>query len=696
MFFVAKELVGLPGLPKTAKGVREALCRFSAGSNELVRKRNGSKAFEYHIDCLPHGVQEVLRARHIKEIMAGNETVHQNVIEPKTHAPRGKAAEESKIAIYRKCPALMEQKLSALTTSQKQTADARMALVTEVIRLGQLPGYSCAKALREIVRQAQSGELPPRLADAAARANAKKGADRSVSEISLKRWLADFNKANTSAERLMLLAPGKRQVVKPEQIAWLPEFLTCYRRPDGRGIQEAYDDFKVLWDARYSDDLLMRNAIPSYDQVCYAMDKLPVVVKQKGRITGSEFRQYEGFIRRDWESLPVNYVWIGDGHGMKLKVAHPDHGNPFSPEVTFILDGSCRFIVGWSLALSESVIAVADALRHGIKNNGKPFMYYSDNGGGETNNTFDADITGILPRLGIDHRLGIPENPQGRGIIERLNRTLGMRISRQFATYYGTGADRSTVRRMTKSLMSATNAVNKGKELSVKQQQTMRDLPSWDALVAEIESGVEWYNNRPHESLPLRGDGEHFSPAQFRRYKLEKESTETEWLSDIELREMFMPQIERSVNRCEVRLFNNLYYSSELNHEHGNKVLVNYDIHDANKVIIRRMDGSYICEAIWDGNKRQAFPVTAEYHSRQQRIKGMRARGEEKVRLAEAENTHTLPAPQEENWLQGNVYRPRATAPVMLAEVEEAEYMEDEFLNNSLDMLESNKRKNVI
>ncbi|TYE93587.1 transposase, partial [Escherichia coli] len=70
------------------------------------------------------------------------------------------------------------------------------------------------------------------------------------------------------------------------------------------------------------------------------------------------------------------------------------------------LDGSCRYIVGWSLALSESVIAVADALRHGIKNHGKPFLYYSDNGGGETNNTFDAELTGILPRLGIDHRLG--------------------------------------------------------------------------------------------------------------------------------------------------------------------------------------------------------------------------------------------------------------------------------------------------
>ncbi|HIF6528061.1 TPA: Mu transposase C-terminal domain-containing protein [Serratia marcescens] len=697
MFFVAKELVGIPGLPKTAKGIREALCRFSAGSESLVRKRTGSKAFEYHIDCLPDVAQQSLRARQIKELMNDSAKELPAAKPQSPVAPRAKGADESKIAVYRKCPALLEQKLNTMTAAQRQTADARMALVVEVLRLGELPGFSRAKAIREIVRQAQANELPERLANAAAAANAKKGTSRSLSEISLKRWVADFNKTSSAAERLLLLAPGKRQVVKPEEIKWLPEFLSFYRRPDGRGIQEAYDDFAKEWVERYQDDLLMRAAIPSYDQVCYAMNKLPVVVKQKGRITGSEFRQYEGFIRRDWESLPVNYVWIGDGHGMKMKVAHPDHGNPFSPEVTFILDGSCRFIVGWSLALSESVIAVADALRHGIKNHGKPFLYYSDNGGGETNNTFDAELTGILPRLGIDHRLGIPENPQGRGIIERLNRSLAMRISRQFATYYGTGADRSTVRRMTKALQSATNAANKGKELSAKQEKTLRDLPSWEALIDAIEAGVEWYNNRPHDSLPLRGDGEHFTPAQFRRYKLEKEATAIEWLSDLELREMFMPQIERHVSRCEVRLFNNFYYSPELNNEHGNQVLVNYDLHDASKVIVRRLDGSFICEAIWDGNKQQAFPVTAEYHQRQQRIKGMRQRGEEKVRLAEAENVHTLAAPAEQDWLPGNVYKPvRRTTPVMLADVEDAEYSEDEYLNNSLDILESNKRKNAI
>ncbi len=693
MFVLAKELVGVPGLPKTIKGIREALRRYCGESEGMMRKRAGTKAFEFHVDCLPDVARKALQARQIKALM------NQPATEAKEpESPRLKKREDGKIAVYRKCPALFEQKLGTLTATQKETADARIAIVSEVLRVCELPGISQAAAIREFVKQAKNGELPAHLVETVATANAKKGSLRSLSEISLKRWIADFKKATTPAERLIMLAPGKRQSIKPDQIRWLPEFLRFYRRPNGCGMQEAYDDFAAEWYEVHQDNPAMCAALPSYDQVCYAMNKLPVVVKQRGRITGSEFRQYEGFVRRDWLSLPVNYAWIGDGHGMKMKVAHPDHGNPFSPEVTFIMDGSCRFIVGWSLALSESVVAVADALRHGIKNHGKPYIYYSDNGGGETNNTFDADITGVLPRLGIDHRLGIPENPQGRGIIERLNRTLAMRISRQFATYYGTGADRGTVRRMTKTLMSATNAANKGRELTEKQRQALKNLPSWNELIVAIEAGVEWYNNRPHSSLPLRGNGEHYTPAQFRRYKLEKEATEIEWLSDLELREMFMPQIERTVNRCEVRLFNNIYYSTDLEYEHGNKVLVNYDIHDATKVIIRRMDGSYICEAVWDGNKQQAFPVTAEYHQRQQRIKGMRQRGEEKIRLAEAENTRTLPAPVTGNGLFNNVYRPVEKVVLVLADEPDDEYESDrdEYLNHSLDILEQNRRKKAI
>ncbi|MCX0034600.1 transposase, partial [Salmonella enterica subsp. enterica serovar Oranienburg] len=112
----------------------------------------------------------------------------------------------------------------------------------------------------------------------------------------------------------------------------------------------------------------------------------------------------------------------------------------------FVIDGACRYITGWSLALAENTMAVAGAIKHGIQNCGKPFLYYSDNGPGETGQALDAEITGILPRLGIDHPTGIAGNAQGRGIIERLNRTLPVRIARKYPTYFGKGADQENQR----------------------------------------------------------------------------------------------------------------------------------------------------------------------------------------------------------------------------------------------------------
>ena len=81
---------------------------------------------------------------------------------------------------------------------------------------------------------------------------------------------------------------------------------------------------------------------------------------------------------------------------------------------------------------------------------------------------------------------------------------------------------------------------------------------------------------------------------------------------------------------------------------------------------------------------------------KQKRIKGMRERGEKKVRLAEAENVLTLSEPTGPDWLNSNVYRPSQPVPAMKVVPEEEEYTEDEYLNNSLDILESNKRKNAI
>ncbi|EBN5144781.1 transposase [Escherichia coli] len=672
MFVSVNELVGLPGMPGTAQGVRYSI-RKLASSEHFRRKRAGSKTIEYSIDCLPPVTQRALRERHVAQLMAS--APQEITTQPPVKRERKQNVVQP-VEAYRGSPQLVEERLNALTENQRKVAEARIALVCEVLRISQEPGFSCASAIRFIVSRLAQGNLEERLESLVITANARKGKERTLSAITLKRWIAAFNKAQNAAERLLLLAPGKRDEIKPEEISWLPEFLAQYRQANGRPMSEAYEDFVAEWQRRHADEPYMLEVMPSYDVVRYAMKKLPEVVKQKGRVTGSEYRQLEGFTRRDWTAMPVNYVWIGDGHGMKLKCAHPIHGRPFSPEVTFVIDGGTRFVVGWSLDLAENVFAVAGAIQHGIRNHGKPFLYYSDNGSGETADMLDKEVVGILPRLGIKHPTGIAGNPQGRGIIERLNRTLPMRIARRYRTYFGKGADRESLRVLNRDLRSAFNAMQQDKPLNDRQKAAMRELPSWAELIEAIREGVEWYNNRPHSELPMKPNGRHYSPAEFRKKRLAEEDTEIEWLSDLELRDMFRPMVERPVRRCEIQWLNNIYYAPELRDEHGRKVLISYDIHDAERITVRRKDGSFICEAIWNGNKRAAFAVSAEYHKQQQRIKGMRKRAEEKIRDAEDEGIQILEHKQADPWLD-NVYRPVGNTVTIQQQDYEEDYDED-------------------
>ncbi|EBH6051537.1 DDE-type integrase/transposase/recombinase [Salmonella enterica] len=654
MWVTAKECVGLPGLPAMEHNIRNRLTKLAGDNVGWLRRREGTKAIEYHINCLPKAAQEIVLERHFKKLM------EETVLPGEVKAPKKRRVDTDSVEAteaYRGSPGVLRERLDALTENQRQVANARALLVTEVWLLESEGGLSRIKAINYVVSKAKKGELPAHLQEAAVMANAKRGSNRTISRDPLYQWVLKCGKAQNAGERLLLLAPGKRPEVMVTEISWMSDFMAHYRQSNGRPITEAYGDFVAEWQRRHADEPHMLEVVPSYDTVLRAMRKLPEVVKQKGRITGSEYRQLEGFTRRDWSKMPVNYVWIGDGHGMKMKCAHPIHGRPFSPEVTFVIDGGTRFVVGWSLDLAENVFAVAGAIQHGIRNHGKPFIYYSDNGSGETADVLDKEVVGILPRLGINHPTGIAGNPQGRGIIERLNRTLPVRIARKYRTYFGKGADRETLRKTNRNLRSAFNALQKGKELNAVQRSAMRDLPSWEELIEAIRDGVEWYNNRQHSELPMKANGKHYSPAEYRKKRLAEEDTEIEWLSEVELRDMFCPVVEKPVRRCEIHWLNNIYYAPELRDEHGRKVLISYDIHNAEKIIVRRPDGSFICEAIWNGNKRAAFPVTAEYHKHQQRIKGMRKRAEEKLHDAEDEGISVLEHKQPEPWV-GNIFQP--------------------------------------
>ncbi|WP_336879806.1 DNA-binding protein, partial [Providencia rettgeri] len=60
-------------IPSTAKGIRQNLDKVANGTS-LKRKREGTNAFEYHIDCLPEAAQEVIKQRHFNAVLEQKKT----------------------------------------------------------------------------------------------------------------------------------------------------------------------------------------------------------------------------------------------------------------------------------------------------------------------------------------------------------------------------------------------------------------------------------------------------------------------------------------------------------------------------------------------------------------------------------------------------------------------------------------------
>ncbi|EQB0737461.1 Mu transposase C-terminal domain-containing protein [Klebsiella oxytoca] len=635
--YTAQELADLrlPGLPETRPGI--AARAKSHGWDSRARAGRGG-GNEYSIDSLPNEAQNALREKIYQSVLANKATM---VVDRSSDIKSLKPRRE--LTLIRQCPALLEREVNSLTVKQKQIADARAALALEVEKL-RGAGMSRTAAVNFVSMGSRKGTLPEHLMNSAELANARKGSSRAgVGTRSLQEWVSVFESTKPGIERMAMLAPGHLKAKKPEQIKWLPDFLAHWRSRKGPCLTEAYRDFKDEWTALYADQPAMIAACPSYDAVRRAMEKLPRREKARGRVSGSAALAYECFQKRDWSQMPVNGCWIADGKSLEMKVAHPDHGRPFTPELTLIIDGRTRFVVGWSLALSESVIAVADAYRYAMRHFGKPLFVYSDNGGGETNKTFDADVTGIFSRLGIEHPTSIPGRPQSRGIIERLNKGIPRRVAMQFDTFSGDSADREHARITARAIQSAVKAQENGRELTPVQRTALGKLPSWQQLLDAIAEEVDVYNNtHEHSELPRR-NGKHLTPAAYRRAVLELEGDETEYLTDVELREAFMPEMVRTAQRGWLRLFNNDYFSEELIQVDSEDVRVAFDIHDPQSVIVRRMDGSYVCTAIWNGNKRAAIPVSAMDVAVEKRRQRRMKRVEDKVQEIEAEGRSVLP-----------------------------------------------------
>lgn len=421
-------------------------------------------------------------------------------------------------------------------------------------------------------------------------------------------------------------------------------FLAHYCRPSRPNVQQAWRDAGAWYEAHGFER-------PSAD-VFHRLEHLfPVAAKLRGRCTGSAWRAVMPHRSRDVSMFKSNDIWVGDGHTFKARVQSPITGKAFRPEVTLVIDWRSRKIVGWSIDLAESTLAVSAAFRDAqLRTRARPLVYYRDNGSGQTGKLIDCDLHGTLARQGIASETGIPGNPQGRGVIERLWQTVLIPFAATYPTFLGNQADPETVRKTQIQVLKDQRAGN-----------VSALLPPWRTFLDDLTAHIDAYNARHrHSALGTTPDAayaQHLDPDSI-----------CFAVGDDEIHNLWLPEVPRTPRRGLIELFGNKYYLPSLTETlpEGAQVRVRFDIHRAGRVLVLGMDGRSLGVAKWEGHRSAAFPVPYIEAKRAERVGRKVAKKLAEAKEAREELTLTFDA---EPAGQMAAYAPAEPVPVPAAPV---------------------------
>lgn len=592
-YYAAAELasMALPSLPATMQGINQR----AKADQWQFRKRSGrGGGREFAFASLPVNAQTEIRRRVTTALIATDSSDTKPLSRTRTQLD------------------LVE------TDIQRLRADARRGILTTIERLMVQCHVSREAAMTTLLTQAKAGMLDDHLVMMLRAARDERGrkGDGFPSIRTLKRYLG-LAKVGALAPKV----PHADFTVP----AWAKVFLSFYQQPQKPSVELAYREFENAYRMRDRDW-----GFPTIHQVRRFLGKMGRVAVEAGRMGARELKTIRPFIRRSFEQLLPNDVWSADGHTFDAEVQHPLHGRPFRPEITTIVDIATRRAVGFSIGLAESAIAVIDALRHASTRNGVLAIFYVDRGSGYANAMLQAEGTGITGQLGFEVSHSLPYNSQARGVIERLHQTLWVTGAKTLASYMGAPMDREAKLAHFKVTRSA-----------VKHGGSM-PLMGWDAFMQFCNDQIDAYNARPHRSLPMTNDPvngrrRHMSPDEaFAAFQAKGWQPVT--LAVDEADRVFRPRVERTVQRGEVRLLNNHYFSGLLEEFHGETVQVAYDIHDAKFVwVYEGATGRFICKAEAGANTAHYMPMSYVEQAREKRADARAQRLQVKLDEVEAE-----------------------------------------------------------
>jgi putative transposase len=149
-------------------------------------------------------------------------------------------------------------------------------------------------------------------------------------------------------------------------------------------------------------------------------------------------------------------------------------------------------------------------------------------------------------------------------------------------------------------------------------------LMGWFDFLTWCAARVNYYNDRPHRSLPklidrATGQKRHATPNEQWQILANNSDAAIGILTDEQARPLFRPQEMRTITRGEISLFGNRYFSAALAEYNGVRLPIGYDIHDASRVWVYTDEGHLLAIADLNGNDSQYFAVPVIEQARDKR-----------------------------------------------------------------------------
>ncbi|EOB4244575.1 transposase domain-containing protein [Vibrio metschnikovii] len=398
MWLIARELVGVNGVPSSDRNIRELLKKLASEQPEKARKRQGSKATEYHISLLPTVTQAALYKKEGK-VKVGDQTIEL----PKKEQHKPSYCREALWAKWNK-------------TNDGAKAKARQALrVVQAVLALRVNGVSRMEAYHSVCNE--YGIPLSTLRRHCAKVKGIEECDWAPALLPKHFEVAQIKKSNQFA----FITPAAWEFFKSDYLSLeQPAMSVSYERLKDAATQHGW-------------------TVPSLKSLSRRLEH-EVPVQQRILLREGEHALHQMFPpqERTVEGLHA-LEWInGDGYQHNVFVRW-FNGEVIRPKTWFWQDVYSRKIVGWRCDISENTDSIRLSLMDVCEKYGPPKEITLDNtraaankwmtGGVPNRYRFKVkpdDPLGIIPMLGIKLHWSSVILGKGHGQAKPIERAFGV------------------------------------------------------------------------------------------------------------------------------------------------------------------------------------------------------------------------------------------------------------------------------